>query len=206
MRDRRGPARASSGWGAARLAWTFRWERAAHGRPLPPIGEELRSMSYMWDALRQDLAFGVRMLRRQPGFTVVAVIALALGIGANTAIFSVVDAVLWRSLPYPGADQIVSVGEQRPREGRLWSGEPADFDWRRRRSFPAMAAPDWSASPAPASLGGCGVAGLARFLDELGSIRRRGATSGSRKALAASVCTEGFWRRRSAPIPPYRPR
>ena len=145
MRDRRGPGRATLWlWGqAARLALTFRWERTAHGRPLPPIGDELRSMSYMWDSLRQDLGFGVRMLRRQPGFTVVAVIALALGIGANTAIFSVVDAVLWRPLPYPRADRVMAVAEQRPRESR-WFGPvaPADyFDWRRdNHSFSAMAA------------------------------------------------------------------
>jgi putative ABC transport system permease protein len=131
-------------WGqAARLAWTFRWERAAHGRPLPPIGDELRSTSHMWDALRQDIGFGVRMLRRQPGFTSVAVIALALGIGATTSIFSVVDAVLWRPLPYPDADRVMALAEQRPRESR-WSGPvaPADyFDWRREtRSFSALAA------------------------------------------------------------------
>ena len=97
----------------------------------------------MWDALRQDIAFGARMLRRQPGFTAVAVLALALGIGANTAIFSVVDAVLWRPLPYPRADRVMSLAEQRPRESR-WFGPvaPADFfDWRRdNRSFSAMAA------------------------------------------------------------------
>ena len=102
----------------------------------------------MWDSLRQDVGFGIRMLRRQPGFTAVALIALALGIGANTAIFSVVDAVLWRPLPYPGADEIVSIGEQRPREGRLYGPvSPADFfDWRRDgRSFAAMAAYDETA-------------------------------------------------------------
>ena len=105
----------------------------------------------MWDALRQDVVFSVRMLRRQPGFTVVALLALALGIGANTAIFSVVDAVLWRPLPYPRADRVMALAEQRPRESR-WFGpvSPADyFDWRRdNHSFSLMAAysiPPWGA-------------------------------------------------------------
>jgi len=127
---------------AARLAWRFRLERTVHGRPLPPIADEIRS-SNMWDAVRQDITFAIRMLRRQPGFAVVAILALALGIGANTAIFSVVDAVLWRALPYASADEIVALAEARPREGRM-NGPvaPADFfDWRRgSRSFTAMAA------------------------------------------------------------------
>ncbi len=80
----------------------------------------------------QDIRYGLRMLRRKPGFTAVAVIALALGIGANTAIFSVINAVLLRPLPFKNAERLVYVWESNLKIG-LEKGivSPPDFaDWR----------------------------------------------------------------------------
>lgn len=69
------------------------------------------------DTLLQDLRFAVRMLSAKPGFTTVAILTLALGIGATTAVFSVVDRVLFRSLPYPHDERLVSFGVKAPFEG-----------------------------------------------------------------------------------------
>ena len=208
LRARRGRIYAAA-WAwceAARLAAVFRIERLTHRRGVPPIGEELRNRSNAWDAIRQDAAFSIRLLRRQPGFTVVALLALALGIGANTAIFGIVDAVLWRPLPFANADRILSLAEQRPHEGR-WFGpvSPADFyDWRSQTtSFAAMAAYE----DAFVNMTGTGeperIRGLLvthGFFDVLGmrpalgrDFRADEETVGRHRSV---MLTDAFWRRR----------
>jgi len=69
----------------------------------------------------QDLRYGARMLRKNPSFTLIAVLTLALGIGASTAIFSVVNPILFESLPYPHADRLAVVWEERKDGGRIES-------------------------------------------------------------------------------------
>ncbi|MGD8867837.1 MAG: ABC transporter permease [Gemmatimonadales bacterium] len=91
-------------------------------------------------SLLNDLRYSVRSLWKSPGFTAVAVITLALGIGANTAIFSAVNAVLLRPLPFEHPDRLVRVYSLH--EGDLWSASPPDYmDWKSMNtSFELMAA------------------------------------------------------------------
>ena len=103
------------------------------------VKEEIRSAGWesTLETLWQDIRYGLRQLRRNPGFTAVAVITLALGIGANTAIFSVVNATLLQPLPFSDPDRIMWV-----RERNHGSVAPANFlDWRRQNhAFSAMSA------------------------------------------------------------------
>lgn len=110
------------------------------------IGKEWATMnrrSEWLSALRQDLRYVVRTLRKSPGFTVATVLVLALGLGANTAIFSVAEAVVLRPLGYAAPDRLVRIFETYPSGGEVREGSvsiPNFDDWRSRaRSFEGLA-------------------------------------------------------------------
>ena len=97
-----------------------------------------------------DLKFAFRQLLKNPGFTTVAVLMLALGIGANTAIFSVVHGVLLKPLPYPHPEQLVTLWERNPQRGieQVLVSGPNYLDWRAQNTvFSEMSvSPGWSGS------------------------------------------------------------
>jgi putative ABC transport system permease protein len=94
-------------------------------------------MGTLW----QDLRFGLRVLAKQPAFTLVAIVTLALGVGANTAIFSVVNGVLLRSLPYPDPDRLVVLWEADAKSRQIHVSQPNFEDWRAgQQSFESVSA------------------------------------------------------------------
>lgn len=97
-------------------------------------GRAARGLSW-FDALWQDLRYGARTLRRSPGFAVVAALTLALGIGANTAIFSVVYGVLLEPLPYVDSGRLILLNETTPKVGEVSVSYPNFLDWRKQSSY-----------------------------------------------------------------------
>ena len=140
----------------ARAAWLSEWHAEwCHAASAGPPGRRL-VMAAAEDALRlgarrvsrpsgiagllRDVRLAARTLRRQPGFAVSAILTIALGVGANTAVFSVLDAILLRPLPVSGADRVVAV--MREKNGDTNFNSPPDYlDWQSRtRTMAALAA------------------------------------------------------------------
>lgn len=124
---------------------------------------------FTWDLdLMQDVRHALRLLRKRPAVTALAVFVLALGIGGTVAVFSIVDLLLVRTLPYRDADRIVTLWEENTDRPDREGVSPATFlDWRERvTSFSALAAAepysfDYLAGPEPVTLGAGLVVGLA---------------------------------------------
>ena len=153
----------------------------------------------------RDVRYGLRLLRRGPGFTAATVLTLTLAIGATTAIFSVVDAVLLQPPPFPEPGRLVTLWETDPDDGnRLAPVGPADFlDWQERvRSFERVAAIDpWSldftGAGEPEIFSGSLV--TEGFFEMLGANAARGRTflpEEYRPGSGVIVLTDGLWQRR----------
>ena len=157
--------------------------------------------------LRQDISVGWRGLRRAPSFTIIALLTLGIGIGANTAIFSVLRSVILRPLPYVQPEQLVQVWTDHRALGRAepeWLNPPDFFDWRdSNHTFSAMAAyqgwgPDLTGSGDPESLTGALVSG--NFFQMLGAKSARGRTLSMADDDAGAepvvMLSDALWQRR----------
>lgn len=166
-------------------------------------------LSRWLDDLRHDLSLAARTLVRSPGFAAAALLTLALGIGANVAVFSVVRSVLVRPLPYPEAHQLVGVWVDHRTRGRAqpeWFGALDFADYRDgNRTFSGMAAwrgwgPNLTGTGDPEALAGAAVSW--NMLDVLGvrmALGRRFTVQDDHAgAERVVVLTDGLWRRRFA--------
>jgi putative ABC transport system permease protein len=157
-------------------------------------------METMW----QDVRFGVRMLLKKPVFTAIAVLALALGAGANTAIFSVVNGVLLRPLPYKDPEKLVRLGEWSKQVPGMSISYPNFKDWRERnRVFEGLAATQFDSynltgGDEPERLQGRNVS--YNFFDVLGVVPAVGrsfrADEDRAGAPRVTVLSHGLWQRR----------
>jgi putative ABC transport system permease protein len=160
------------------------------------------------DEVFQDLRYGARMLVKSPGFTLVAALTLALGIGANTAIFSVIEAALLRPLPYQNSERLCMLWKSVPARNIEWdwSSYPMIRDWREQsKSFEDMAVilrPDGSevilqSDAGPEIIQGSKVSG--NFFEMLGVrplLGRAFTDDEARRGDDVVVLSYGFWQRR----------
>jgi putative ABC transport system permease protein len=186
--------------------------RAAHGRrkrpaaPVPPVSATWPSLR----ALGRDLAYGVRLLLARPAFSLVAITTLALGIGANTAIFSVIDSILLEPLPFPAADRLVMLWEadlDDPEDLSIVSA-PNFQDWSRlATSFELTAIWEYqsfniSGGAEPEQVPGMRVsASLFPLLGVAPQLGRTFTPEEDAPGHQVVVISDGLWRRRFAASP-----
>src|SRR5438445_6546125 len=171
----------------------------------------MRRTTLFWlDDVRRDVSYAARVLARNPGFATAAVITLALGIGATTAVFSVVNAVLLRPLPYPDSDRLVRIVERLPARnantppGRRTAMTWTEFsEWRARTTM--LSAMAYALTPPitlmPTALGSARLTGALVSSNTIGMLGGRtllGRTFDARDDTAGSnvvVISAGAWRR-----------
>ena len=162
------------------------------------------------DSLWQDLRYGLRMLRKSPGFTAVAILTLALGIGANTSLFSVVNAVLLNPLPYPHPNQLVSVDTLYSDGAHNNISYPDFLDWLRdNHSFSSLAAYktccgfNWTGKTDAQRLSSVEVS--ASFFPTLGVVpilgRNFSPSEDQLNGPPAVILSNGFWKSKFASAP-----
>jgi len=152
--------------------------------------------------LLQDIRYGLRMFAKSPGFTAIAVLTLALGIGANTAIFSVVNSVLLKRLPYPDPARLVMILEKQAVTGEMSVAWPNFADWRNQiHAFEGVAATrqDTSTLTGPGPASRIHVAEVSpAFFPLLGVASRIGRTFTDKEdtpdAAPVVLLTDSLWR------------
>ena len=164
----------------------------------------------MIDELKQDLIYALRALRSAPGFALVALLTLALGIGANTAIFSVVRGVLLSALPFPEADRVIQVWHVNRADNDLESlvSEPDFLEWKAEtKRFSSLAGYWYAPGGSSADLTGGGTPERIQgvyitpgFFETLGAPAEIGRTIRSEEAIVGNdrfvVLSDGLWQRR----------
>ena len=174
---------------------------------LDAVKEEVHSVGWehIVETFWQDLRFAMRMLRRSPGFTAIAVLTLALGIGANTAIFSVIDAILLHPLPYKAPGRLAFIMEANPDSafGKAEPSLPDINDWRAAsKTIQQFAAFKWQnyflrGRREPELVWGLCVS--PEFFSTLGVEASRGRTFSAREAKSGDrvvVISDALWRER----------
>ena len=170
---------------------------------------EQRGLPFI-DTLLQDLRFALRMLGKKPGFALVAILTLAVGIGATSAVFSVVDRILFRSLPYPQDERLVSFGVMAPFDSREFMLGPDFVDWRGRQApFESITAVEPGSvdcdlteqNPARLSCGQADAAFLSAFRVQPILGRNFGREEDRPNGPRVALLSYGLWRLRFASDP-----